>query len=339
MPRRIVLLSGHIGAGKTELATALVARFGGRLFKTREVIRRLRSVEQERSALQKAGESLDRETGGEWVATELRRFIDALSPGDAEASVLVVDAVRIRGQCDSVRRAYGSLVTHVHLEAPEEVRARRFPAKDGEVRELGTYDEVLKNRTEKQVDTLRDSADIVIDTGRCTSEDVVVRVASRIGLYGRELARCVDVLVGGQWGSEGKGNVAAYLAPEYDVLVRVGGPNAGHTVYQEPEPDTFYHIPAGTNRAPKTEIVLGPGATLELGRLSREITKAQLDPGRLRIDPQAMIIEQADIEAEARGLTKTIGSTVCGRETRIARRNPGHRPEPTPRRLPICHFT
>jgi adenylosuccinate synthase len=320
VPRKIVLLSGHVAAGKSWLASALVERFGVELFKTREAIHRLRDVESERGALQRAGEALDRETEGRWVANELRRFIESLNDSVAEDGIVVVDAVRIREQCDAVRRAYGPRVIHVHLTASEEVRAERFRLRDGEVRELPSYDAVLRNRTEKQADTLNDIADVVINTERNTVDDVVVRVASRIGLYGRELARTVDVLVGGQWGSEGKGNIVGYLAPEYDVLVRVGGPNAGHQVYQEPEPDTFYHLPSGTNRAPNTEIVLGPGATLEPVRLFEEITKAQLDPARLRIDPQAMIISPGDIAQEGKRLTGSIGSTGQGVGAATARK-------------------
>ena len=78
-------------------------------------------------------------------------------------------------------------------------------------------------------------ADVVILTDRCTHEDVLIRAASHVGLYGREYSRLVDVLVGGQVGSEGKGQIASFLSREYELLVRVGGPNAGHTVYQEPE--------------------------------------------------------------------------------------------------------
>ena len=320
MPRKIVLLSGHVAVGKSELAEALHRRFGVHIFKTRDVILRLKRVKADRGALQRAGEALDRETDGEWVATELRRFVESIQPGVAsDDAIIVVDAVRVRGQCDAVRRAYGRLVTHVHLTAPPDARAERFASREGEPGNL-SYDAVLRNRTEKQADTLRTAADVVIDTQRCRLDDVVVRVAARVGLYARGLVRCVDVLVGGQWGSEGKGNVVGYLAPEYDVLVRVGGPNAGHQVYQEPKPDTFYHLPSGTNRAPGSEIVLGPGAAVRLPTLFREIAAAHLDASRLRIDPQAIIIEDSDVKAEERRLTGSIGSTGQGVGSATARK-------------------
>ena len=44
----------------------------------------------------------------------------------------------------------------------------------------------------------------------------------------------VDVLLGLQWGDEGKGKIVDYFAPNYDIVARFqGGPNAGHTLYVE----------------------------------------------------------------------------------------------------------
>ena len=163
--------------------------------------------------------------------------------------------------------------------------------------------------TERNVEDLAAIADIVIDSHWTTEDDVLVRVASRLGLYGRSVERLVDVLVGGQYGSEGKGNVCSFVAREYDVLVRVGGPNAGHQVYAEPTPYTFHHLPSGTMHS-DAKLILGAGAVLGLSLL-KEIAKYGVSPERLSIDPQAMVIDQADVEAEV-NLTKAIGSTGQG---------------------------
>lgn len=80
--------------------------------------------------------------------------------------------------------------------------------------------------------------------------------------YPRSNAALVDVLIGGQYGSEGKGNIVGHISPEYDLLVRVGGPNAGHQVYAEPKPEKYYHLPSGTLRAPNAKLLLGPGAVI-----------------------------------------------------------------------------
>ena len=179
--------------------------------------------------LQEAGELLDKRTGGDWVAQDLAKKTRDL-PDDASA---VVDSIRITDQVAELRKVFGSRVIHVHLTAPPEELDKRYRNRKSRIKELSSYDEVKANATEKQVESLRKIADIVIDTHRCTEIDVLIRATSHLGLFGRGYTPAVDVLVGGQWGSEGKGHVASYLAQEYDVLVRVGGPNAGHTVYRD----------------------------------------------------------------------------------------------------------
>ena len=229
MAKQIVLLSGRVSSGKSTLSANLVQRFGVHPVSTKDLIARLAGdIEHERGAMQNYGELLDRRTKGSWVCRELTKITESLD----EDAVVVVDAVRIAGQIDAVRKAYGQRVFHIHLEAPEEVLSNRYEKKKGQkgFKEFTSYAEVLKNKTERQVESLAALADVVIKTDRCTKDDVVVRAASHLGLYGREYLRLVDVLVGGEYGSEGKGHIASHLAREYDLLVRVGGPNAGHKV-------------------------------------------------------------------------------------------------------------
>jgi adenylosuccinate synthase len=308
VPERIVVLSGRVASGKSSLAQLLTTRHGFVRFKTQELIITLKGTRLARAALQKAGETLDRETKGAWVSSALTRELQRLP----ESVQIVVDSVRTQDQVDHLRRAFGPIVTHVHLAAPEPELARRYSARSGTIVELKSYSAVQRDPTESHVETLGGSADILIDSERSSPDDVLVRVATRLGLYRDNSDALVDVLVGGQYGSEGKGNVAGYLAPEYDVLVRVGGPNAGHKVYQEPKPQTFYHLPSGTRRAPRAQIVLGPGAVIWLQTLMEEIAACELEKGRLFIDPQAMIIEAYDREFEERGLRHSIGSTAQG---------------------------
>ena len=315
MPRRIILLSGHVASGKSTLAAQLAKRHELVRFKTQDLIKHQTGATPERAALQAAGEALDEETGGRWVCDAVTRALQQY-PEDV---TVIVDAVRLRSQCDAFRQAYNRRVIHVHLTASVSVLAARYAERHGSIRELPRYDDVLLDKTEAQVDSLAKIADIVIDTEQSTEQDVFIRAASLLGVLGRGVERLVDVLVGGQWGSEGKGNVCAHLAPEYDLLVRVGGPNAGHAVYEEPKPQKFFHLPSGTVRAPNAKIVLGPGSTLWLPKLQDEIAQCELEPERLCIDPQAMMIEQADREFES-GLKKDIGSTAQGVGAATARK-------------------
>jgi adenylosuccinate synthase len=264
-------------------------------------------TEAERVALQEAGDALDRKTNGRWIAEALARKLLDLPRG----VMILVDAVRIERQVKAIREAFGPIVTHVHLTAPLDELARRYRGRRKSVRELSSYRQVRTNQTENNIESLAALADVVVDTRQSTPDQVVVRVAARLGLYGRSYERLVDVLVGGQYGSEGKGQIAAYLASAYDVLVRVGGPNAGHKVYEEPEPFTFHHLPSGTRRNTNAQVVIGPGAVISVEGILKEISKCEISKGRLFIDPQAMIIDHADLRGES-SLVKAIGSTGQG---------------------------
>lgn len=313
--QRIILLSGSVASGKTTLGDTLVSRYGFNLLKTRQLILQHVGGAVEREHLQSAGERLDRETGGTWVVSALAALAAPL-PTNA---VVLVDAVRIEAQIDSIRAAYGSRVVHVHLTAPREILAERYRTRRGAVQELGSYDAVQSNATEAQVDSLAQVADIVIDTHRNTPDDVLVRVASHLGLYGRAVERLVDVVIGGQYGSEGKGQIAAALAQNYALLVRVGGPNAGHTVFETPKPYTFHQLPSGT-RSSSAKILLGPGAVISLPRVLQEIKDCRVGPERLSIDPQAVLIEEEDRELESGLLAGSIGSTAQGVGAATARK-------------------
>jgi adenylosuccinate synthase len=313
--KQIVLLSGPIGSGKTTLCRQLEERFGLVALKTKEYIRDQRKrLRLERAALQRYGDKLDRQTKGAWVRDALVRLVNAL---DEEKSV-IVDAVRIEPQIEAIRQAYGPRVFHIHLHATDAVLERRYHERKADIKELTTYSDVKKNKTEREVTRLAEIADVVIDTERCTEHDVLVRASSHLGLYGKEYLRLVDVLVGGQYGSEGKGNIVSYLAREYDLLVRVGGPNAGHKVYEEPEPYTFHHLPSGS-RCCDARIVIGPGAVLNVAGLLQEVAECGIDASRLSIDGQAMIITNHDRELETR-LVQEIGSTGQGVGAATARR-------------------
>jgi adenylosuccinate synthase len=319
--RLIVALSGHVSAGKTTLCDLLVERFNLVPFHTKDLIRELAGeIQAARGAMQTYGELLDRQTNGRWVCDGVTRRSKEL-PEDA---VIVVDAVRIQQQVDALRQAYGPRVFHIHLTAPRSILANRYPKRRGGIREFTTYDRVLRNATERQVERLAAVADAVIDTNLCTKGDVLSRAASRLGLYGRQYLRTVDVIVGGQYGSEGKGHIVSYLAREYDMLVRVGGPNAGHTVYEEPKPYTFHHLPSGT-RASGAQLIIAAGAVVDVGKLLTEIAECGVEASRLSIDPQTMTISSADKRGE-QALVRRIGSTGQGVGYATARRIRDRRP-------------
>ena len=230
---RIVVLSGPVSAGKSTIANLLRERYGAQVVRTRDFIKeRSPRVKDERRSLQRAGEKLDRTDNGAWVREGLVRVIEDAQTGAVPTGLFVVDSVRIPGQIEAIRQAYGPAVHHVHLYAADDELRSRYHQKGQRTRELPDYREVQRNKTERAIVGLADLADLVVATDRCLPAAVLVRATALLGSYSRNTTPLVDVLVGGQYGSEGKGNIVGYIAPEYELLVRVGGPNAGHQVYR-----------------------------------------------------------------------------------------------------------
>lgn len=121
------------------------------------------------------------------------------------------------------------------------------------------------------------------------------------------------LVVGMQFGSEGKGKVVTHLAPLMGMCVRVGGPNAGHTGYWNGMKFVMHQLPCGWVN-PMTQLVIGRGAIISLPVLLQEIAFIEkCIPGvrrRLFIDKQAHIITDEHIRRESQtNLAKRIGST------------------------------
>lgn len=309
---RVVLVSGAICSGKSALVEQLREKHGAMVIKTKDlIIRKLPKITIERRSLQRAGEKLDKDDGGQWVAEALQREIDANSQRPTPSGLYVVDCVRIEGQVNAIRRAYGPEVFHIHVKADPKVLKQRYLDRSRADDAVLEYEALKKNRTERNIESLAELADVVVDTGRCSAASVLVRATALLNLYPRGAEKLVDVLIGGQYGSEGKGNIVGHIAPEYDLLVRVGGPNAGHQVFAEPEPEKYFHLPSGTQRAPNAKLLLGPGAVINPTKLLDEIAKHGISNERLVIDRQAIVISSDDIEQE-KARFGNISSTAQG---------------------------
>ncbi|WP_312991399.1 adenylosuccinate synthetase [Chryseobacterium flavum] len=317
--RKIILvLSGEICTGKSTLACNLAERFGFQHCKTIEGLKeignkRLNNKIPDRDFWQNLGNELDAKQGGRWV---LDYFQQLFAKNFQNFNYYVIDSARTLKQIQHIRTAFGYAVYHIHLDATPAILKKRFFDR-GEIKELtkseqqDKYQRYKSDETEKKVNELRDSADLVIDTDRCNDQDIFIRVSSYLRLLTSTNNDLVDVIIGGQFGSEGKGQIAAHIAPEYDCLMRVGGPNAGHSVYEEPAAHVFHLLPSGTHRAPQAKLLIGPGAILNISKILEEIQTYNIETGRLVIDENAVIISSEDIKKETE-LQHHIGSTAQG---------------------------
>lgn len=130
----------------------------------------------------------------------------------------------------------------------------------------------------------------------------------------------VDVLLGLQWGDEGKGKIVDVLAPKYDVVARFqGGPNAGHTLEFDGIKHVLHQIPSGIFRE-KTKNIIGNGVVLDPFVFKMEIEKLQqynlnvkanlfISKKATLILPTHRLLDQA--YEKAKGENK-IGSTLKG---------------------------
>ena len=128
----------------------------------------------------------------------------------------------------------------------------------------------------------------------------------------------LTAVIGGQYGSEGKGSIVATIANEYDAHVRVGSPNAGHTIYWKGEKHVMQSIPCGWIN-PNAKIFIGRGALINLKLLDGEIKHIEkFYPDfkkRLYIDSCAGILSEKFHEEEGGvngEMHQRIGSTGEG---------------------------
>lgn len=130
----------------------------------------------------------------------------------------------------------------------------------------------------------------------------------------------VDVILGLQWGDEGKGKIVDFFAPDYDVVARFqGGPNAGHTLYVENKKVVLHQIPSGIFHQ-NTINLIGGGVVLDPVTLKKEcdlVASFGIDVKKnLYISERTNIIvpthRALDKASETSKGTEKIGSTLKG---------------------------
>lgn len=132
----------------------------------------------------------------------------------------------------------------------------------------------------------------------------------------------ISIIVGGQYGSEGKGKVSQFWAKKIgaSAVVRVGGPNSGHTAYNKRgEKMIFSQLPAACIDG-NIPAILPAGSYINISKLMSEI---EMLNGNilLHIDPNAVIIDDDTIRAEDMLMLQArIGSTLSGTGEAVAKR-------------------
>lgn len=128
----------------------------------------------------------------------------------------------------------------------------------------------------------------------------------------------VTALIGAQFGSEGKGLIAGHIGKEYDLAVRVGAANAGHTVYDtDGQKHVMQQIPCQVYVKPGCDVAIGPGALIseeifvdEIETLIAWASSTGNPLPRIYVDLRANVIQSVHIGREQMSnLAARIGST------------------------------
>jgi adenylosuccinate synthase len=129
-----------------------------------------------------------------------------------------------------------------------------------------------------------------------------------------------NVIVGGQYGSEGKGKVVALCAAmiKEPWVVRCGGPNSGHTSSVDGHEIVLRQVPAGAGH-PQAILLLSAGCAIDEEILLTELDQLRIPKERIVVDPRAVLISPSDRVAEESGI-HLIGSTGSGTGAALIRR-------------------
>jgi adenylosuccinate synthase len=130
----------------------------------------------------------------------------------------------------------------------------------------------------------------------------------------------VTIVVGGQYGSEGKGKVVTLLSDRHAEpwIVRCGGPNSGHSTCIDGRETVLRQLPAAAGH-PGAMLFLSAGCVVSEEVLIREIQTCGIPRDRIVVDPRAVLVSPEDILAE-QGIAESIGSTASGTGAALVRR-------------------
>jgi len=125
----------------------------------------------------------------------------------------------------------------------------------------------------------------------------------------------ITLVVGGQYGGEGKGKVAAFLGKKDkpDIVPRTGGVNSKHTVVEHGKSFDLRQIPTACAVGFSKQIVYGAGSLIHIPTLSQEMERLGVPKSRVLIDPQTGILTEENIkEQRSDARYGQIGSTFTG---------------------------
>lgn len=173
--KRLLLLSGAMGSGKSSIATVLKEKYFFSGISSGAYLRKFQKINSlscDRLGLQELGDQLDIETGFSWL-------IDLVAVPAMESASNVenwlLDAVRKPRQVDLFRLHFVDVVKHIHLIAPESVLKNRYLERDQNEAPID-YEIATHHPNELAARSLASIADQKIDTSRYTQVEIAEHI-------------------------------------------------------------------------------------------------------------------------------------------------------------------
>lgn len=118
--------------------------------------------------------------------------------------------------------------------------------------------------------------------------------SSSIGSEQQQRTKGIDIVLGAQWGDEGKGKLVDMLSQQYDVCARVaGGSNAGHTIIVDGVKYKFHLLPSGVLN-PAAECIIGNGVVVHIPSFLNELDRLA-DGGKVNFQGRVFISDRAHL--------------------------------------------
>lgn len=125
----------------------------------------------------------------------------------------------------------------------------------------------------------------------------------------------ITLVIGGQYGGEGKGKISAFLAEQnhFDIVCRTGGVNSKHTAYKDGKAYDLRQVPTAATTGFKGKIVYGAGSLIHIPTLLEEMEMLGVSESQILIDTQTGILTEENIQSQRSDPRyETLGSTMTG---------------------------
>lgn len=172
--KTLLLLSGPVASGKTEIAKHLIQHHSFKEFKSSAFLKELaakENIEPTRFNLQEIGDNLDTQTDYFWIVEQAIRSLEEAP----ENKLWLIDSVRKKRQIEHFRNAENAKVIHAHVYAPESILETRYKLRQSS-HNIAEYENAIQHTNEISARALFSVAELLLDTSTLSPQQASLRI-------------------------------------------------------------------------------------------------------------------------------------------------------------------